>query len=470
LASNKITLHFMSRGKDLLRVTTFGAQTVAESTIKTYEEIQINRGHLQEKTSEILGLLRSAAGSGYATGDSRIIEKMKELGNDLYRDLVPPSLRSKIAHAAGADMLLSIDGDIVGIPWELLHDGVGFFCRRYNMGRIISIPPSARRAEKKKLSAPVKLLSVADPQGDLPGAFSEGLRIRDIVLDLEDAAEPVFLTNNVKNAHFLDGLRRCDIFHFAGHVDTDENGANIHLADGHCTAEQLRGAAGRYPFPNIVFMNACRSSSQNAMNEGHDRAFDLASSFLLSGSRIFLGTLWDIQDAVASRAGISFFKNLFSGVSVGCALSRMREELINAYGESSMIWAGYLLYGDPGFTIPGLCRIFERICTEMGQTEARLNQYYETLKSSEPQDRFFAACALYQMGNKIGESIIRNDIQVLCNLLQNGSLRQRMQGETVLDILAGKDHSYQAAADSDSREKACRDFLAQWKTRNDQHC
>jgi len=458
LDQKKITLHVISPENDLLRVTTFGAQALAESTIKTYEEFQINRAYLKSKTSEILGLLRRAAAGGYSSGDTRFLDQMKELGGDLYRELIPASLRAKLDEAAGGGLCLSIEGNMVNIPWELLYDGIGFFCRRYHLGRIVSIPPSARKAQKKQISNPVTFLSVSDPEGNLPGAFREGLGVRDLVLDLDVSAVPVFLAKHVKVSDLLEGLRRCDVLHFAGHVEGEGKETSLCLADGRCSAARIEQFAGRHPFPLLVMLNGCsssRSSSKSfSLEEGHARAFDLASSFLLSGARHFVGTLWDVRDVVAAQAGVAFFRGLLSGMSVGAALWNVREELAGTFGEPSMLWAGYLLYGDPGVTIGIGSRMADRFIKEMGQAESRIETYLQALGSTEARERFVAACALHQLGRSEGRSVLDQDFQVLIDLLESPSLLNRRQGILILQVLDIPDGGYRADGDPEARAAA----------------
>ena len=87
------------------------------------------------------------------------------------RARVTPTYWQKVNEDTGADLVVAMDERLVGLPWELLHDGKGFFCRRYRMGRVVSTPPSSRKKEKRKLASPVSLLSVADPEGNLPAAL-----------------------------------------------------------------------------------------------------------------------------------------------------------------------------------------------------------------------------------------------------------------------------------------------------------
>jgi len=466
LNQNKITLHYTSRQNQILRVTTFGAHTIAESTIKTFEEFQIEWDYLKARSSEILGLLRRAADRGYADSDFKILEKLKELGGDLYGELVPPSIHEKLTRAAGGNLLLSIDQDLAGIPWEILYDGQGFLCRRYHMGRIISIPPSVRRKKKRRIEGPVQLLSITDPEGDLPGAFQEGLRIRDLCLDSANGVQTTFFARDVKLADFYDGLKHCDLLHFAGHIESEQGKSRIRLSDGACTAARIGQLAGRFPFPTLVFLNGCRSTYRGgdalSRSEQGDRAFDLASGFLLSGARHFIGTLWDIQDVVGAQAGISFFKAFLSGMSVGSALAKVRSDLISAYGEATMIWAGYLLFGDPGFRIEGHRADRDQILMEMNLIEEMRANHIERLDSQDAEERFLAAVALFQTGDLRAGEILMTGNSPLFGLLDNSVRARRQEGEKILEILIGTRMGFRADADSGARSRILESVRAWW--------
>jgi hypothetical protein len=433
LNPEKTTLHLTSGPDDTLRATTFGS--LAESTIKTFEEFHVDGDYLRSKASEVTGCLRRAAENGYSAGDFGNLQQMKEAGEDLFNELIPASLRGKLEDAAGGDLVVAMDERLVGLPWELLHDGKGFFCRRYRMGRVVSTPPSSRRVEKRKLVPPVSLLSVADPEGNLPAALDEAAALRKTAIGLEGAVEAAFFTHRVRTADFLDGLRRFDVLHYAGHVTDD---ASLAFADGHCTAQQIRGRAGRHPFPSLVFLNGCRSScGAFIMEQGQARTFDLASSFLLSGARHFIGSLWNVHDAVAARAGIRFFEAFLKGMTVGAAFQEAQDHLAATFGELSMVWAGYLLYGDPGYRIEGAPLAAERIFKGIEETEARKSTCLEALSASDASSRFTAAVALFQVGDRRGVSEIRDGLDVLVRLLRNPSPLARRQGALFLKIITG---------------------------------
>jgi CHAT domain-containing protein len=353
----KITVQYICNGDNSLRATTFGGRSLAESTIKFFEQFEVNPGYLRTKVNEILGSLRTAAGSRSPGGEKgREMDRIRSLGQDLYRELVPASFRAKLFDTAGGDLLLAMDSSLTWIPWELLHDGTEFLCRQFNMGRIVSVPGNGERVRKTTLALPVRHFAVADPEGNLPAAAAEGRETLDLLLCFGDRALPTLLSGRVGETGFIDGLRRADVFHFAGHLDGEGDEARILLSGGACTAAQVRKLSGRFSFPALVFMNGCRSSTVDELRleSGQSRAFGLASTFLFCGVRHYIGTLWDVRDSAAAAAGSAFFRSFYSGRSVGAAVKEARIALAREFGEASMVWSGFVLYGDPSFTIPGV--------------------------------------------------------------------------------------------------------------------
>ena len=80
-----------------------------------------------------------------------------------------------------------------------------------------------------------------------------------------------------------------------------------------------------------------------------DEIFGLANAFLLAGVKHYVGTFWEISDEPSSHFALEFYKNLISDMTIGEAVRKSRLELIREYGEESIVWASYVLYGDPTF-------------------------------------------------------------------------------------------------------------------------
>ncbi|MCP4714724.1 MAG: CHAT domain-containing protein, partial [Deltaproteobacteria bacterium] len=71
---------------------------------------------------------------------------------------------------------------------------------------------------------------------------------------------------------------------------------------------------------------------------------------LMSGVQHYVGTFWEILDEPGKRFAIEFYRALMDGATTGEAMQQARHALIKAYGEDTIVWASYMLYGDPGFS------------------------------------------------------------------------------------------------------------------------
>lgn len=102
--------------------------------------------------------------------------------------------------------------------------------------------------------------------------------------------------------------------------------------------------------PALIFFNACqtgRTEEWRPEGKALESTFGLANAFLLSGVNHYIGSLWEISEESGLHFAVRFYRNLFKGQSIGSALKQARLSLIEKYGESSIGWASYILYGDP---------------------------------------------------------------------------------------------------------------------------
>lgn len=75
----------------------------------------------------------------------------------------------------------------------------------------------------------------------------------------------------------------------------------------------------------------------------------MANAFMLAGVKHYIGTFWEILDEPSSRFAVECYRQALSGKTVGEAVREARLALIRQYGEEAIVWASYLLYGDPTF-------------------------------------------------------------------------------------------------------------------------
>jgi CHAT domain-containing protein/Tfp pilus assembly protein PilF len=314
-------------------------------TMRQVEDIDVDHGPIARRCRQMVAYINQANRRG--TLSSGVLEQLQETGQLLRDDLFSATIKERLNAESGKTLILSIDEDLAHIPWELLHDGSRFFGQRFIIGRVVRTRQPLTSAAARPLSFPLNALVLVDPAGDLRAAYEEGLAIRDQMEVRADLLQTSFRSDGVGEEFLKAKLRRYDLVHFAGHVDP---GKGWRLSREWLSARSVRAMAGTGSMPALVFANGCQSAgSRNTEAQGRFQSdlFDLASAFLLSGVKHYIGTFWDIPDEAGRLFALRFYQELLAGGSVGGAVHAARLSLIEQFGEASIIWAGYLLYGDP---------------------------------------------------------------------------------------------------------------------------
>lgn len=340
--------------EDKLKISGYEKIGDERKTVSQYEEVRVDDSKVQEHNGKIIELLNRVNPGGYV--DKTIIRQLKSTGELLFDALFSAEIKQKLATTTAEDLVVSIDDHLVSIPWELLYDGDSFLCLRFNMGRLVRTRQTIPKFAVRQTKVPLEILIVADPQGNLPSAHKEGFSIRDKLKNLEDTIAVTIMNSGVNPA--LLGQQMCDfdILHYAGHADYDiKNPSNsgLLMEDGKLKASDINKLIGREPLPSLVFSNACQSGHTDAWKVGNDyeaQIYGLANAFLLAGVQHYIGTFWEVHDESSLYFATDFYTELAAGTGVGEAIRKARLELIKKYGEENIIWASYMLYGDPRFS------------------------------------------------------------------------------------------------------------------------
>jgi len=325
-------------------------------TLRTYEEKAVSFDTIDSLCSEIISILNRANRRGDIA--DRLIADLKKAGQDLFDELMTPSVKKTLSADSSGTLSLDIDDRLMHIPWELLFDGENFLCRKFNVGRIISTKQTIQGAQRRMPGESLKMLIIADPKDDLAAAYKEGVRIRDELIDREDRLRVDLVSGSVDREFARRHLREYDIVHYTGHAEYDETKSDRSgwvMRDGTWTASEVRSIQGETPFPFLVFSNACHSGRTGARYVGMEyekEIYDLASTFLHCGVTHYIGTFLEVLDAPGATFAIEFYRSLDREVPIGEAVRSAREQLIRHYGENNIIWASYMLYGDPARTLP----------------------------------------------------------------------------------------------------------------------
>lgn len=323
-------------------------------TVRQYEDVPVSMDKIKDKCRGIIETLNKANRKGRVTLD--ILVKLREIGQVLSDDFFTRNIKDKIRTTSAAHMVINMDDQLVQVPWELMHDGRQFLCQKFSMGRLVRTKQSVIGSGKSRaLARPLKMLVLADPKGDLKEAYSEGIQIRDYIDREKEFINTFLQTSNVTTDYIRERIRNFDLIHFAGHHDYDQQNpgqSGWRLTDGVFTARDILKMVGTASMPALVFSNGCQTArteewviSNNVQNE----IYGLANAFILAGVKHYIGTFWEVLDEPSRRFALEFYQHLLKGLTTGEAVREARLAVIREYGEETIVWASYLLYGDPLF-------------------------------------------------------------------------------------------------------------------------
>lgn len=344
----------LSREGAKIKVSAIERHIGQEKTVQQYQTVKINEESVRQQCGKVVSLLNQANRRGKLSKE--ILKQMQEVGQSLYDQLLPREAKEKLEKSQAQNLLIRMDDQLVQIPWELLYNGAEFLCLRFNIGRMVSTRQKVTEAQQRMISHPLKMLALADPRGDLPESAREGALLRDEMDHFPDLINVNLKVSKVDKNYILSRIRDYDLIHYAGHADYDAKNPSESgwlLSDGKLRAEEIANLTGKKPMPVLVFANGCQSGQTEAWkisDDYEDQIFGLANAFLVSGVQHYVGTFWEILDEPGREFAIAFYREIFEGASVGEAVRLARKHLIDKYGEETIVWASYMLYGDPSFS------------------------------------------------------------------------------------------------------------------------
>ncbi|MCF8145705.1 MAG: tetratricopeptide repeat protein [Deltaproteobacteria bacterium] len=341
----------VAREGDRIKLCAYEQKPGETSTIQHYEETDVSMDRVKTRCHEMVETLNKVNRRGLVSREN--LKRLREIGQVFSDELFTLNVKEKLKNSKADHMILNLDDQLVHVPWELLYDGQQFLCQRFSMGRLVKTrqPVGARRS--RVLARPLKMLVLADPGGDLEGAYTEGTRIRDTMDSKKDFVNATLRSGNITPDFIKKKIRNFDVVHFAGHSDYDPQRpgeSGWRLTGGNLKTEDIARMTGASAMPALIFSNACQSgrTEEWGLRESfQEEIFGLANVFLLAGVKHFVGTFWEIMDEPSSRFAMEFYQCFMSGMTMGEAVREARHALIREYGEENIVWASYLLYGDP---------------------------------------------------------------------------------------------------------------------------
>jgi len=179
------TLEFHCDGSNV-QVRSSEGMAHEQKTLKYYDNVVVSLENITKYADGIKDILSSASREG--TADKHALDRLQQLGQLLYDELFPTRTKENLNRTESRSLILGMDDQLVAIPWELIFDGREFLCQRFSMGRVVSTRQEIIGSQRQ-CGIPLKALLMADPQGNLPSAYSEGMKIRDLFDEHEDLVE-----------------------------------------------------------------------------------------------------------------------------------------------------------------------------------------------------------------------------------------------------------------------------------------
>jgi tetratricopeptide (TPR) repeat protein/CHAT domain-containing protein len=327
------------------------------STLRHYSKLEVSFAQINKLCRETVSIINKAdRKDGWEMDSAAALKKTGQLLGD---HLLTKPIKERLRRSQNSDLILSLDEELISIPWELLHTGEDFLCLRFNLGRLVRTRQQSSPAQYRSHSSRPRMLILANPTNDLKSAYMEGAFIRNQFDRRRKEVSIDFKSTNIDTLYVKKNLRDYEIVHFAGHCEYDDDEpANTGwvLSDGRFCARDICAMAETESLPSLVFSNACQSAevSQESLNtDCQERIYSLASAFIFSGVRHYIGTVRKVEDKIGLAFAREFYGHLISGKTVGECMRLSRLGLIKEYGSSSIWWVNYLLYGDPGFALFG---------------------------------------------------------------------------------------------------------------------
>ncbi|MDW8318998.1 MAG: CHAT domain-containing protein [Anaerolineae bacterium] len=313
------------------------------------------RRFLERTFDRLSKMARSAADRRPADLDQAYRDELTRIGQNLYDRLFSAELKREYRRirrlaAQGVVRSLVITSDEPWIPWELVKpyeydEATGeaidddFLCAQFRLSRWLASRgiPDFVRVRATRLVAPGSNLAYVQRERDyfaheLPPGIRPGplLQTKGEVLDaLQSAA--------------------AQLFHFACHGDfvydnPDESALVLRDRETLTPSEVIgpvrAGVARSRP---LVFLNACHSGQLGFALTGLG---GWAERFVHAGASAFVGTLWEVNDALAAEFAVEFYRRLWQGEPLGHAFYAARLH-IRRLDEANPTWLAYTLYADP---------------------------------------------------------------------------------------------------------------------------
>ncbi|MDD5501021.1 MAG: tetratricopeptide repeat protein [Candidatus Omnitrophica bacterium] len=326
-------------------------------TLRHYTLVDVSFTELKSLSSELIAVLNRPARDAHSKFTQ--LKLLKKTGRLFWDHMLSRPVKERLKNSRSCILTLSLDEELICFPWEIIFDGEEFLCLKFGIGRLVRSRGDSGLVHYRQLPERLRMLVLADPNADLKSAYLEGLNIKNQFASRAGKVRVDFKSGGIDRKYVQKNICDYDMLHFSGHCEFDK--MDMHksgwvLSDGIFKAEEILRMGQGSGMPALVFSNACHSAGIHTGpvdSEYQKEGYSMASAFLSSGVRHYIGAIRRIEDSPSLVFAREFYAHLISGANVGGALLLSRLKLSRDFGLESLHWLNYLLYGDPGFVFLG---------------------------------------------------------------------------------------------------------------------
>ena len=267
---------------------------------------------------------------------------LRNLGAELYNQLIPVNLQAALRNARQRIKRLNILSKSDALPWEIMfisdpvNGGGAFLAESASVSRW----QYGARAPKVLRRSPAYVIIP-------PGAPEHAMDELKWVAGLSGNAE---LVDDLDELLALIEAGGFSLLHFAAHNVSPQNvmdGFYIPFGNSRFDMTMFSSTLGASYATNntLVFMNACTSAGAAPMAT---EMAGWADRFLKRGAAAFVGSLWEVRDKSAAKFAEAFYTALTAGKTIGEAMKAGRETI----GNDDPTRLAYTLFGNPLATMP----------------------------------------------------------------------------------------------------------------------
>lgn len=318
-------------------------------------EVPVDQKFIEAICQEIKKITREAGRQArekaFETSKSSVLSDLKKTGQLLFNHLFPEDIQEILRKADPSDLYLRLDENLLHIPWELCHDGEDFLTLKFNLGRQVLTGQRPRQDPDRSSAETTSLLIILDPSETLPYAQREAEELCSVLDENTQINAQIIGGRQAEKFKLLKALEGQDLVHFIGHSvyrQGPSKDTGWLLKEGLLKAEEISRL--NRP-PAVVFSNSCHSlaTGEASAPTFDEKSLGVGGGFMMAGVGNFIGTSGMISDQGSVQFAVRFYWELTAGRPLGEALQEAKMNVIRTEGKNNLLWASYLLYGDPGY-------------------------------------------------------------------------------------------------------------------------